>query len=206
MRHAGNIFLYNNNNINKTIYHENLEKLGYYLFDTDNLYKFTLYNKEITPNIILFDFAPKTSTNFITSLEHRFERSDIPIIVVSEEPKALIYHPSISHYITHDEAQKEINNIIETYCIGNKNHQILYINLKPYEKSDFYKSIQNSKYSTFEVHTINAAQTYLQKNTPSIICTNFHPALSKSKKIFSFPNTFYVENTQNIKEFEQFLH
>ncbi len=206
MRYAGNIFLYNNNNINKTIYHENLEKLGYYLFDTDNLYKFTLYNKEITPNIILFDFAPNTSANFITSLEERFERSDTPIIIVSEEPKSLIYHPSVSHYITHNEAQKGLNEIIETYCIGNKNHQILYINLKPHEKSDFSKSIQNSKYSTFEVHTINAAQTYLQKNTPTIICINFLPALSKSKKIFSFSNTFYVENTQNIKEFEQFLH
>lgn len=206
MRHTGNIFLYNNNDINKTIYHENLEKLGYFLFDTDNLYKFTLYNKEITPNIMLFDFAPNTSVNFITSLERKFERTDIPIIVVSEEPKALIYHPSVSHYITHKEAPKEINDILETYCVGNKNHQILYINLRPYEKSDFSKSAQNTNYSIFEVHTIKAAQTYMQKNTPSIICINFLPALSKSKKIFSFPKTFYVENTQNIKEFKQFLH
>lgn len=56
MQHLGNIFLYNNNTVNKELYHQNLEKMGYFLFDTDNLHKFSLYNKEMTPNVLLFDF------------------------------------------------------------------------------------------------------------------------------------------------------
>ena len=206
MQHLGNIFLYNTDSANKAMYHENLEKMGYYLFDTDNLHKFTMYHKEISPNVLLFDFDRKTSLDYITSLERKFERSSIPIIVVSEAPNALIYHPSISHYLNHDEARRNLHNILESYCIGYKKHHILYINLKPYERSDFSHSVHQSGYTMFEVHNINAAKKYMEKNSPSIICINFKPAFSKSQKIFSFPKTFYVENTQNIKEVEQFLN
>ena len=206
MQHLGNIFLYNNNNINKELYHQNLEKQGYFLFDTDNLHKFSLYHKEITPNVLLFDFDAHTPIEYISSLENNFSRSSIPLIVVSEAPKALIYHPSISHYLSHEEARRNLNDILESYCIGNKRHHILYINLKPYERSDFARSAQNAGYTIFEVNNINAAKKYLQKNTPSVICINFQPVLSKSKKLFAFPKAFYVENTQNIKEIEQFLN
>ena len=205
MQHLGNIFLYNNNETTKALYHQDLEKMGYFLFDTDNLHKFTLYHKEITPNVLLIDFERKTPLDFISSLERKFERSTIPIVVVSEAPNALIYHPSISHYLSHDEAKRNLLNILESYCIGNKKHHILYINLKPYERSDFSQSVKQSGYSMFEVHNINAAKAYMEKNNPSIICINFAPALSKSQKIFSHPKTFYVENTQNVKEVEQFL-
>lgn len=206
MQHLGNIFLYNNNNANKALYHQDLEERGYFLFDTDNLHKFTLYHKEITPNVLLFDFERNTPIDFIASLERKFERSNIPLIVVSEAPNALIYHPSISHYLSHDEAKRNLLHILESYCIGNKKHHILYINLKPYERSDFSKSVKQSGYTMFEVHNINAAKAYMNKNTPSIICINFEPALSKSQKIFAHPKTFYVENTQNVKEVEQFLN
>jgi hypothetical protein len=206
MQNLGNIFLYNNNEINKELYHTELEKRGYFVFDTDNLHKFTLYNKEITPDVLLFDFDRHTRTSFITSLEHRFERSKIPLVVVSEAPKALIYHPSISHYLTHDEAKSDLLNIIETYSTGNKQHHILYINLKPFEPSNFTKSAKNKGYKIFEVHNINSASIYLKKNNSNIICINFLPALSKSKKLFSHPKTFYVENKQNVEEIEQFLN
>lgn len=206
MQHLGNIFLYNTDNANKAMYHQDLEKQGYYLFDTDNLHKFTMYHKEITPNVLLFDFDSKTPLEYITSLERKFERTTIPIVVITEAPNALIYHPSISHYLKHDEARRSLNDILESYCVGYKKHHILYINLKPYERSDFSKSARQSGYNIFEVHNINAAQKYMEKNTPSIICINFKPALSKSQKIFAFPKTFYVENTQNIKEVEQFLN
>jgi response regulator RpfG family c-di-GMP phosphodiesterase len=206
MQHMGNIFLYNNNQTNKNLYHHNLEGMGYFLFDTDNLHKFTLYNKEITPDVILFDFDDKTPINFISSLEHKFERTSIPIIVVSEAPKALIYDPAISHYLTHDGAKKHLIHILETYCIGNKHHHILYINLKPYEKSDFKKSAEEKGYSIFEVHNLKSASIYMKKNTPSVICINFQPVLSSSQKLFAFPKTFYVENTQNVKEIEQFIN
>lgn len=206
MQNLGNIFLYNNNAQNKELYHQGLEKMGYYLFDTDNLHKFSLYHKEMTPNVLLFDFERQTPIDFITSLERRFERSSIPLIIVSEAPTALIYHPSISHYLTHEKAEKKLVDIIESYCTGNKKHHILYINLKPYERSDFAKSVTDAGYSLFEVHNLSAAQNYISKNNPSIICINFLPALSQSQKMLSFPKTFYVENTQNIKEIEQFLH
>lgn len=206
MPHLGNIFLYNNNKVNRELYHQQLEKNGYFLFDTDNLHKFSLYNREITPDVLLFDFEKRTPVDFIASLERSFERSSIPLIVVSEAPKALIFHPSISHYLTHDTAKKELPDILESYCIGNKKHQILYINLKPYERSDFVKSVHAGGYTLFEVHNINAALAYLQKNVPSVICINFQPALSKSQKLFTHQKTFYVENTQNIKEIEQFLN
>ena len=206
MHSLGNIFLYNNNIQSKELYHQGLEKRGYYIFDTDNLHKLTLYHKEITPDVLLFDFDRKTPTTFISSIEHQFERSTIPLIVVSEAPKALIFHPNISHYLTHDEAKSQLVNIIEAYSIGNKTNHVLYINLKPYEKTNFAKSIAQKGYSIFEVHNINSAITYLKKNKASIICINFLPALSKSKNLFSHSKIFYVDNTQNVEEIEQFLH
>ena len=97
MRNLGNIFLYNNNRQNKAIYHQELEPIGYFLFDTDNLHKFTFYHKEIIPHIMLFDFAAFTSLEYITAIESKLENTSIPIIVVSEAPQSLIYHPNISH-------------------------------------------------------------------------------------------------------------
>ncbi len=205
MQNMGNIFIYNNNRINKELYHQGLSERGYFLFDTDNLHQLTLYHKEITPNVLLFDFERKTPIEYILSLGRKFERSDTPIVIVSEAPKALIYHPSVSHYLTHDEAKKDLLNILECYCTGNKHHHILYINLKPYERPVFTSSVKEKGYSLFEVHNITAAMTYLKKNTPSVICINFLPALSKTQKLFAFPKTFYVENTQNVEEIEQFL-
>lgn len=205
MLSLGNIFIYNNNAINKELYHQGLEERGYFLFDTDNLHKFTMYNKEVIPNVMLFDFDRKTSIEFIVSLGRRFERTDIPLVVVAEAPKALIYHPAISHYLTHNEAKENLLNILESYCVGNKNHQILYINLKPYEPRNFVNSAKQKGYSVFEVHNILAAKRYLEKNKPQVICINFLPVLSQSQKIFAFPKTFYVENTQNIEEIEHFL-
>ena len=32
------------------------KKRGYFIFDTDNLHKLNLYHKEITPDVLLFDF------------------------------------------------------------------------------------------------------------------------------------------------------
>jgi len=205
MQNMGNIFIYNNNKINKELYHQGLKERGYFLFDTDNLHQFTLYHKEITPNVLLFDFDRKTPVDFILSLGHRFERSSIPLIIVSEAPKALIYHPSISHYLTHDEAKISLLDVLESYCTGNKHHHVLYINLKPYERPIFTTSVRSKGYSLFEVHNISAAVAYLKMNRPAIICINFLPALSQSQKLLSFPKTFYVENTQNVKEIEQFL-
>ena len=205
MQNMGNIFIYNNNRINRELYHQGLSERGYFLFDTDNLHQLTLYHKEITPNVLLFDFERKTPIEYILSLGRKFERSDTPIVIVSEAPKALIYHPSVSHYLTHDEAKKDLLNILECYCTGNKHHHILYINLKPYERPVFTSSVKEKGYSLFEVHNITAAMTYLKKNTPSVICINFLPALSKTQKLFAFPKTFYVENTQNVEEIEQFL-
>ena len=206
MQYLGNIFLYNNNNINKELYHLKLEEMGYYLFDTDNLHKFSLYNKELTPDVLLFDFDTQTSIDYITALERKFERSSVPLIVVSEAPSALIYHPDISHYLTHADAKLYLRNILESYCVGNKNHQILYINLKPFEPSKLKQSAWQKGYSVFEVNNLNSAALYLKNNHPSIICINFLPALSKSQQLFSFPKTFYVENTQNIEEVEQFIN
>jgi hypothetical protein len=67
--------------------------------------------------------------------------SNIPLIVVSEAPKALIYHPAISHYLTHNDAKIKLLDIIESYSVGTKKHHVLYINLKPYEKDIFTKSV-----------------------------------------------------------------
>lgn len=205
MLSLGNVFIYNNNAINKELYHQGLEERGYFLFDTDNLHKFTMYHKEIVPNVMLFDFDKATPIGFIISLGRRFERTDTPLVVVSEAPKALIYNPAISHYLTHDEAKECLLDILESYCVGNKNHQILYINLKPYEPRNFVITAKQKGYSVFEVHNIAAAKHYLEKNNPNVICINFLPALSQSQKLFAFPKTFYVDNTQNIKDIEQFL-
>ena len=116
--------------------------------------------------MLLFDFERNTPIDFIASLERKFERSTIPLVVVSEAPNALIYHPSISHYLTHNEAKRSLLGILESYCTGNKKHQILYVNLKPYERSDFSKSVKQAGYTMFEVHNINAAKAYMSKKHP----------------------------------------
>lgn len=206
MPSAGNIFLYNTSKENKYIYHQELEKRGYYIFDTDNLYKFNLYNKEITPNVLLFDFDSKSTPSFISSIENQFQNASSPIIIISELPKALIFNPNVSHYLTHLEAKENLLQILQAYSLGNLTHHILYINLKPYERPIFTSSVRAKNFKLFEVHNLNSAITYLKKNTPKIICINFLPALTQTQKLISHPKIFYVENKQNIEEIEQFLN
>ncbi|MBR5598594.1 MAG: hypothetical protein IKW39_00990 [Alphaproteobacteria bacterium] len=206
MRQSGNIFLYNTSDTNAKNYHQELKKRGYYVFDTNNLYKLSLYNKEITPDVLLFDFDRHSLISFITSIENNFYRKDVPVIIVSEAPKALIFHPAVSHYLTHLEAKTELLNILHAYTFGNTAHHILYINLKPYETSLFIQSAKQKNYKIFEVNNINSASAYLKKNKPKVICINFLPALTKSQKLFAHPKTFYVDNKQNVEEIEQFLN
>ena len=205
MLHSGNIFLYNTSPSNPTNYLQELNQNGYFIFDTSNLYKFSLYNKEISPDVILFDFDRHQTPSFINSIERHFERSNLPIIVITEAPIALIYNPYISHYLNHEKAKLQLLEIIKSYSIGNTFHDILFINLKPFEPSFFKNSALEKGYKIFEVHTLNSAQLYLKKNSPQIICINFSPSLAKVQKLFSHPKTFYVENKQNVGEIEQFL-
>ena len=206
MQYLGNIFLYNTTKTNTLNYQKDLTDKGYFIFGTDNLYKFSLYNKELSPDVLLFDFAPHLTPDFITSIEHHFEHSNLPIIVITEAPIALIYNPHISHYLNHEKAKHSLLEIIKSYSIGNASDDILFINLKPFEPSFFKNSAIEKGYKIFEVHTLNSARLYLKKNSPKIICINFSPSLSKAQKLFSHPKTFYVENKQNVREIEQFLH
>lgn len=204
MHNLGNIFLYNNHAPHDR-HADFLKQQGYFLFDTDNLHRFGLYNKEVTPDVLVFDFTHNTTPDFIASVLNKNQFAPTPILVISDLPKALIYNPAVSHYLSHTSTENDLNDIMESYTIGNKNHQILYINLKPFERPDFVNSAKDRGFSIFEVHNLQSARRYMQKNTPSVICINFLPALQTSQKLFTFPKTFYVENSQNVEEIARFL-
>ena len=90
-------------------------------------------------------------------------------------------------------------DILESYCHGNKNHDVLLI--EEYEPlfNDIYERISRKR-SCFATHNLKAAKKYLKKNQPKKICVRCTPErFEKAGNELGREDIYRVENASDIE-------
>ena len=173
-------------------------------FSTNNIYQLHQYTQKIVPQLLVFNIINEKSLSELKILiENR--ASDFPLIVVSPAYIKIPPYPQIAHYVT-AENEKQLQDIIESYSIGGKTHDILLVDAYNPQVCPFKESLYHKGYSVFEVHNIEAAQQYLMRNKPRIVGVEYAPNFIPARHTLQHNRIFYVDRAQDITEIEKFLH
>lgn len=204
----GHIFIYDEKAKKESVLQNILSNNVYRTFHTGNAFEFIKYSKEITPDIIIFNLDDE-SKNHLSIIEHfRTENDAIsyPIIMIQKINPKFSVHPKVAHYIHLPSDSKKLDDIIESYCIGHKKHDIMLLDNYSSHYDKLHQSLDTGGYSYFEVHNENAAELYLSKNNPQIVCIEYSPQMITAKHNLSHNQIFYVDRDQDITEIKKFLN
>lgn len=196
------IFMLDDDTIILSLYRDLLESRGYDVFTTTNAYKFLLYAKELAPDIFILDVnMPELGGWEVVNLLNKDEKfQNIPVImltVVSEH--GLSVAKGVAHYLNKPTDSEKILDIIDSYCKGNKEHDLLLVNDYEPMFSTVKEAIKDNKFSYFEVHDVNAANVYLDKNRPQIVCVKFEEKYYEAaKNKLHHDKIYFVKDKQSI--------
>lgn len=204
----GHIFIYNNTEQNIEVLHNLLSSKVYKTFTTGNVYQFLQYAKELYPNVIIFnlDDEKKRSEETTNSFEQQISLTDFPIVLTKPHNQKFTTNSRIAHYIHLPLEIAKLRDIVESYCLGNKNHQILLLSEYSSQYSKLQRSLDMSGYDYFEVHNEKAAEIYLSKNNPRTIFVEYTPKWITARHNLHHDNIFYVDRQQDITEIERFFN
>lgn len=202
------IFIYNKSPSFPDFFRQQLKFSNLQTFDTNNLYQLLQYTKEILPQILVInqDFIDDTLS---TTLDYIYELNMIPpavIILIKTSPEKFFCDSRIAKYLSFPQDRKAFTDFLESYDLGNRNHQILLLSSYKTEKSQLLKSLDEHQISYFEVHTLAAAKLYLEKNTPQMVCIQSAPQFSEAIQELRHRRIFYVDIDQDITEIRHFLN
>lgn len=204
----GHIFIYNNTEQNIEVLHNLLSSKVYKTFTTGNVYQFLQYAKELYPNVMIFnlDDEKKRSEETTNSFEQQISLTDFPIVLTKPHNQKFTVHLRIAHYIHLPLEIAKLRDIVESYCLGNKNHQILLLSEYSPQYDKLQRSLDMSGYSYFEVHNEKAAEIYLSKNNPRTVFVEYTPKWITARHNLHHDNIFYVDRQQDITEIERFFN
>lgn len=205
---CGQIFIYNNltNAENSLIDIVNNHTCP--IFATDNIYQFLRYAKEIAPQVMILNLqnAQKANLPEAEYFRQQINPRQYPIIVLKPQNESFILHQNIAHYLHMPNDLPRLQEIIDTYSIGYKKHQILLLDSYSSQLGNLHQQIIDRGYTFFEVHNGHAANLYLQKNQPQIVCVEYSPAFITARHMLQHNRIFYVDRQQDIAEIEKFLN
>ena len=204
----GHIFVYNNTLQNKPGLRGILSSGIYDTFTTDNLYQFLQYAKELTPNVMIFNLDDEKMPSEETgdTFNRQVNLINFPIIVTKPHNQKFSVHERVAHYIHLPLEIAKLRDIIESYCIGHKNHQIMLLNEYSDKYDKLHRSLDISGYTYFEVHNLEAAETYLSKNNPQSVFVEYNPRMMIARHNLQHNRIFYVDRQQDVTEIEKFLN
>lgn len=204
----GHIFVYDNTPQNASVLHNILADGIYKTFRTGNIFEFVKYAGEITPDVMIFnlDDEKKHPLNTIENFNQQIRLYSSPIVFTQSALKKFTTHPRVAHYVYLPTEEEKLNDIVESYCLGNKKHQILLINAYSSEDDRLHQSLNKSGYSYFEVHNAEAAALYLSKNKPQAVWIEYSPQMVELHHHLQHNHIFYVDRTQDITEIRKFLN
>jgi hypothetical protein len=188
---------------------QNILSSGVYkTFTTDNVYQFLQYAKELYPDVMIFnlDDERKISEETTYTFEQQIKLTNFPVILTKPHSQKFSVHPRIAHYIHLPLEIAKLQDIVDSYCIGNKNHQILLLSEYSPQYSKLQRSLDISGYTYFEVHNEKAAEIYLSKNNPQTIFVEYTPKWITARHNLRHDNIFYVDRQQDITEIERFFN
>lgn len=205
MKKSGKVFMLEDDLSSLDIFRELFNARGYDVFATDNSYKFLLYAREIRPDIFILDVnMPQTGGwEILRLLKREGVLQDIPVVMFTLTNYAV--DPDIAegaaHFLRKPLDLEKLFDIVGSYCLGGRRHDVLLLEDYVPEISYLEKSIYDKKLSCFLVHDVTAARKYLNKNKPQAVClvcdderyTVWRPQLNHN-------NIFRLAATQSIDE------
>ena len=147
-------------------------------------------------------FSEETGESFAKQIN----LTTFPIVLTKPHSQKFSAHQRVAHYIHLPLEIAKLQDIIDSYCIGNKNHQILLLNEYRPQYDQLHRSLDTSGYTYFEVHNASAAEIYLQKNHPHTVFIEYTPKLITARHNLQHNRIFYVDRQQDITEIEKFLN
>ena len=203
---SGYIVIFDRSSLNLKILRRILEKRHIKSFGTNNLFHLLNYIKELKIDALLVTIHHNDKAALALLYELSKQRNSFPLIIL--KPQKLKLEPNIqaAHYITEDDSAKKLLNILESYSLGSKRHQIMLLNKYSPDDESFCGLIPElNDNNCFEVHSSEAAQQYLQKNTPNIICVEYGQHFTPIPRLINHPHIFYVDRHHDIAEIRKFL-
>lgn len=192
-----------------TLLYEQSKRLSdknYLVFATSNIYKFVKYVKELQPDIMVFDMDARALIDrrvwaFLrkhSTLDHK------PVLMVGKHLDRC--YNGIAHYEVKPYAIKNFDDIVDSYCRGNKKHDVLLIDECNHSNKKIKDEISSQNLSCFEVQDTNAARYYLLKNNPRCICLNLpYEKCIKLEPYLQHEKIFFVENSSQVKNLARLI-
>ena len=204
---SGQIFVYDSAVAQLSAYQDFFASRSLNMFGTDNIYQLTQYSREISPEIMVFNLNdnPQAVTSAISHLSEE-QHIYYPIIVLNPHNVAFVPPAQVAHYLKAPINVKKFTDIIESYCIGYKQHQILLLDSVQAEQSRLSRQMEEQNYNYFEVHNGEAANRYLSKNSPQLVCIEYSVPFILERHNLEHDRIIYVDRHQDIAEIERFLH
>ena len=183
------VFVLNHDEAVLYAYADYLKANGYEVFATTNDYKFILYSREIDADIFVIDTKKPDDSVFFERLKTAQKNGYTPILVLTDYTKKFVPHETIAHILFKPFKIENFADIIESYGIGKRSHDLLLV--EKFREEDTFSS-NPEDFTVFKIYNMDAANSYLEKNSPANIVINLQ---EKSEKLPP-ENLFYVENRQ----------
>lgn len=204
----GRVFAYDTNKTRLENFRCIFENRGFLLFGTDNIYQLLRYTNEIKPDVIIFhvdeDYNP-IRASISRLVDELNSDSPYPIVVIKPKEFSFISHQGIAHYLHSPFDLEKLVDIIESYCIGHKQHHLMLLDSYYENCPKFSQQLQKSPYKYFEVHNESAARLYLSKNEPKAVCIECSQQFVRVPPQISHSKIFYVDREEDIAEIKKFL-
>lgn len=183
-----------------------LRDKGYLVFATPNIYKFVRYAKELQPDLIIVDMdaSAMRDSHVLEYLRNYKRLTDKPILMVGKHFNHC--YVGIAHYATKPYVLKALDEIVESYCRGNKKHDVLLVDECINADGKIKKAILEQNLSCFEIADTNAACYYLKKNNPRCICINLpYDKCVEAEQKLKHNKIFFVENYKQLKNLSRLI-
>lgn len=197
------VFIYNNKASNNLFFQQLEDLHSFSSFSTDNIFQLQQYTQALTPRVLIFNITDaQTLADLKSTLKHHLP--EYPLIVVAPESMNLEANENVAHYIKSGDLTT-LTDVVESYCLGGKRHDIMLLTAHTQEQTPLQNALRAEKYSIFEVHKVEAAQQYLARNNPRIVCVEYSPRFIVARHTLQHPHIFYVDREQDITEIKKFL-
>lgn len=198
------IFIYGQPDIASDFWKNLTETHQVQTFQTDNIYQLQQYTKEISPEILIFNVNDATS---LVDFKHAVARLEYSPLVILISPRTEISNiPHVAHHLQYPICCSELKEIIESYSIGHKRHDVLLIDRSVGHFNPLKQQLLEAQYRIFEVHTIDAAKLYLDRNVTKTVLIEYMPQFIAGRHYLQHSRIFYVDRQQDITEISKFLH
>ena len=207
MQSLGKVFMLDDDIILINLYRRLLKSYGYDFFASDNVFEFLQYTKEIMPDVILLDINMPhlNGWDVLDIFRQDMFLKDIPIVmqsVLREDDLAVV--KGAAHFLHKPLEPQILFDLVQTYCIGNRKDDILFLDSDDVYNSFFKRSILQNRLKIFSVYSLAGAKKYLLKNTPTMICCYNKRDFDLLKSEFVWIDVKLVNPYDDIQNF--FLH